>query len=200
VVWGREEATVTMTAIPPTVEPIGQLLTAEEYDALPENPRRELVDGVVHVMATPTPWHQDVVDAIKAALSRVVPRHLRVTREVEVRLGDIARRNPDVVVVRAEGFSRLVASLRPQQVVLAIEVVSPGSQSVDRVVKPYEYAAAGIAHYWRVETEPEVAVHTYQLGPGLTYVHTGTFEVGATVQASGLEWAAVDVKDLASDL
>jgi hypothetical protein len=42
--------TVTVT---PTLEPIGQVLTPEEYDALPENSLREFVDGVVHVMATP---------------------------------------------------------------------------------------------------------------------------------------------------
>jgi hypothetical protein len=44
----------------PVHEPIGVLLTAAEYDDLPANPRRELVDGVVRMMATPTPFHQDV--------------------------------------------------------------------------------------------------------------------------------------------
>lgn len=52
-------------------------------------------------------------------------------------------------------------------------VVSPGSRRTDRVVKPAEYAAAGIAHYWRVETEPlELVAHSlegdrYVVGPPL---------------------------------
>jgi Uma2 family endonuclease len=185
-------------AIAPSFEPIGQLLSADEYDALPENSRRELVDGVVHVMATPTPWHQDVVDGLKAALARLVPRHLRVTREVEVRLGDLLRRNPDVLVVRAQGFDRRVPFLRPEQVVLAVEVVSPGSESTDRLVKPVEYALAGIPHYWRVETSTPYSldVHTYRLVDGARFVPTGKFSGDQVVAAPGLEWADFGVSEL----
>jgi Uma2 family endonuclease len=70
-------------AIPPTFEPIGQVLTPEEYDALPENSRRELVDGVVHVMATPTPWHQQITIALFNALARLAPVSNRVTLSEE---------------------------------------------------------------------------------------------------------------------
>ena len=49
---------------------------------------------------------------------------------------------------------------------LAVEVVSPAAGSVDRVVKPNQYARAEIPHYWRIETEPDVVVYTYQLGKG----------------------------------
>ena len=34
---------------------------------------------------------------------------------------------------------------------LAVEVVSPDSEARDRDTKPRKYAAAGIAHFWRVE-------------------------------------------------
>jgi len=189
---------MTTFAIAPSYEPIGRVLTADEYDALPENARRELVDGVVHVMATPTPWHQEVVDAVKAALARMAPRQFRVTREIEIRLSDLARRNPDVLVVRADGFNRRVASLRPEQVVLAVEVVSPGSESTDREVKPLQYARAGIAHYWRIETDTpyQVEIHTYRLDGEQRYAHTGTFAGEEHVAAPGLEWAAVNMAEL----
>jgi Uma2 family endonuclease len=189
---------MTTFAIAPTFEPIGEVLTADEYDSLPENPRRELVDGVIHVMATPTPWHQEIVDGLKAALARLAPRHLRVTREIEVRLDDLIRRNPDVLVVQADGFSRRVPYLRPDQVVLAIEVVSPGSESTDRIAKPSQYARAGIPHYWRVESSPSVVVHTYHLD-GSTYVHTGAFGEAAVVSAADLEWAKIPVADLVEE-
>lgn len=37
---------------------------------------------------------------------------------------------------------------------------------MDRVLKPAEYAAAGIPYYWRVETEPEVTVVAFRLSGG----------------------------------
>jgi Uma2 family endonuclease len=192
---------MTTSAIAPSFEPIGRVLTADEYDALPENPQRELVDGVIHVMATPTPWHQDVKIALINALRSAVPSTLRVTSEIEVRLDDLHRRNPDVLVVRAEGFNRRVPFLLPEQVVLAIEVVSPGSESTDRLVKPVEYARAGIAHYWRVETtDPySVDIHTYRLGDGPTFSHSGSFTGDQTMCAPGLEWAEFAVNELVDE-
>src|ERR1051326_229621 len=81
--------TVTLA---PVHEPIGELLTATDYDALPANPRRELVDGVVRMTATPPPFHQDVAYALRTELNRCRPDDLRVTGEVEVRLDDLLRR------------------------------------------------------------------------------------------------------------
>jgi Uma2 family endonuclease len=192
---------MTTFAVAPSYEPIGRVLTPDEYDALPENPLRELVDGVIHVMATPTPWQQDVVDRLKAALAQAMPKYLRATREIEVRLGDLLRRNPDVLVVRAQGFDRRVPFLRPEQVVLAVEVVSPGSQSSDRLVKPVEYARAGIPHYWRVEAATPYAadICTYRLADDSRYVHTGTFAGDEIVTAPGLEWAAIAVAELVDE-
>jgi Uma2 family endonuclease len=184
--------TATLT---PILEPIGQVLSPEEYDALPENSRRELVDGVIQMMATPTPYHQDVANALRNALSELRPDDVRVTGEVEIRLAGPLRRNPDALVVRAEGYDRRVPRLVPTQVVLAVEVVSPGSESTDRAVKPCEYAEAGIEHFWRVETEPRIAVHTFRRGDH-GYVETGVFTAGDTLRAPGLLWAAVEVDEL----
>ena len=185
--------TVTVT---PSLEPFGQVLTAEEYDALPENSLRELVDGVIQMMATPTPYHQDVANALRNALSELRPDDVRVTGEVEIRLSAPLRRNPDALVVQARGYDRRVPRLQPTQVLLAVEVVSPGSESTDREVKPREYAAAGIEHFWRVETEPRLVVHTFRRGDH-GYVETGVFTAGDVVSAPGLAWAAVRVEDLA---
>lgn len=181
------------------LEPIGQVLTPEEYDALPENSLRELVDGVVHVMATPTPWHQDVKIALVNALRRYTPETLRVTSEIEVRLDGLLRRNPDVLVVYGEGFDRRSPRLRPEQVVLAVEVVSPGSESTDREVKPREYGQAGIEHFWRIEIDPQIVVHTFRLGDRGIYVPTGVYTRGDVLAAPGLTWAKVAVTDLYED-
>jgi Uma2 family endonuclease len=197
---------VTIT-VPPTVEPIGRLLTAQEYDALPENRLRELVDGVIHMMAPPSSWHQIVKDSLRAALRAGKPAALRagkpaelvIVGEVEVRVRDDLRRIPDCVLVHRAAYGRERSRYLPGEVALVVEVVSPGSESTDRILKPIEYAHAGIGHFWRVEIEPEIVVRTYRLAEDRRYLATGAFRAGQTVRAPGLEWAAVQVDGLADE-
>lgn len=46
---------------------------------------------------------------------------------------------------------------------LAVEVVSAGSEVVDRIVKKAEYAKAGIPRYWVVERDSGTSVYRYTL-------------------------------------
>jgi Uma2 family endonuclease len=187
------EETIMSSVYPHNHEPIDKVLTSDEYDALPENPRRELVDGVISMMATPTPEHQNISRRMANTLEGLTPPGILVTTEVEIRLSDKLRRNPDVLVLRADGLKLRVPRVLPEQVVLAVEVVSPGSETRDRVAKPMEYAEAGIEHYWRVETDPEIVVTTYRLGDGQRYAQTGVFAGDDKVSAPGLPWASFNV-------
>jgi Uma2 family endonuclease len=172
-------------------------VTAEQYESLPPNPRVELVDGVVQVMTPATRLHQIVVQKIRLALEAVCPDEWCVVWEQEIKFGPLHRRNPDVMVIRAEADDLNRYGFRPEDVLLAIEVVSPGTRTTDRMHKPTEYAAAGIAHYWWVDTGPRIAVHTYRLGETGRYLETGLFEPGDKVSAPGLPWADVEVDALA---
>jgi Uma2 family endonuclease len=172
------------------------VVTPDEYDAIPPSSLIELVDGVIHGMAPPSLRHQEIVDALKYALARACPPDLRVLREQEIRIEADHRRNPDVLIVHAGAVNLDATSYAPAEVVLAVEVVSPHTRTADRKHKPSEYAEAGIEHYWRVEPLPELTVHTYRLDETDVYEPTGSFAVGETIAAPGLEWASVPVKDL----
>jgi Uma2 family endonuclease len=180
-----------MTAV--LEEPVAITLTAEEYAQLPPSSRMELVDGVLMIAETPTGQHQDVVDLLKWQLTAVCPKDLRIVREQGARLGEVLRRNPDLMAIRAGAYNPHGCSYAPADIVLAVEVVSPGSRTRDRLHKPAEYAEEGIGHYWRVETSPGVAVHTYRLGETGSYLETGLFIPGDTTTAPGLPWARVEV-------
>ena len=81
-------------------------------------------------------------------------------------------REPDVVVYRRAASGR--GRIESTDVVLAVEVMSPSSLANDRVAKPAQYAAAGIAHFWRVELDPLVLV-THVLD-GDAYREAGRFD------------------------
>ncbi len=53
--------------------------------------------------------------------------------------------------------------------VLTVEIVSPGSVVVDEVVKVREYAAAGIPRYWLVERDSAQTVTLHSLGADKAY-------------------------------
>jgi Uma2 family endonuclease len=175
-------------------EPV--VLTAREYDALPPNSRIELVDGVVQVMTPATMRHQIVVQKLRVAMEAACDEALKIVWEQEIRFADLRRRNPDVMAIRLDAYDIDGYSYPPADVLLAVEVVSPGTQTTDRLHKPAEYCAAGIEHYWRVEIAPKLEVHTYRLGETGRYLETGLFTVGDTVVAAGLPWAKIQVADL----
>jgi Uma2 family endonuclease len=66
-------------------------------------------------------------------------------------------------------------TFQPEDVLLAVEVVSRDSKSRDRDAKPHKYSAAGFRHFWRVEYgAARPVVYVFELEPvSATYVATG---------------------------
>jgi len=100
-------------------------------------------------------------------------------------------RSPDVVVVRTATADERTRQ-DPADVLVAVEVQSPGSRRTDRVAKLAEYAEVGIAHYLLVEPGPPVVLTELVLD-GDTYrvraEHRGTapLALGATVDLDTLD-------------
>lgn len=99
-------------------------------------------------------------------------------------------REPDVAIVRRDALDRDI--LRPADVLLVVEVMSPGSVANDRVAKPAQYAAAGIPYCWRIEPEPPVLVR-HVLAGGV-YLEVG--RSGGVVDVTEPVAVAVDVDAL----
>ncbi|GLZ12509.1 hypothetical protein Acsp04_27440 [Actinomadura sp. NBRC 104425] len=100
-------------------------------------------------------------------------------------------RKPDVFVVpkgvaRASIVHREPRTVPGTEVLLAVEVVSPGSGSErrDRVRKVREYAACGIAQYWIADVEPRPRVQVLLLDDGASaYRLDRTAEAGEVLTA-----------------
>jgi Uma2 family endonuclease len=157
-----------MTALPLPPEPRPAYprrpLTVADYLALPEDPenRTELQEGMVVMAARPIPRHRKALVRLITQLEPQLPGGLALLPEVDIDLqllppdqpGTV--RVPDLVVVTAAGFERVDSEggvLRAGDIILAVEIHSPGTRRTDSVIKYHEYADAGIDHYWKVELD-----------------------------------------------
>ena len=167
-----------------------QLLTVAEFAALPEatDGRYELQEGSVVISPRPMPEHQICLGNLQVQIAHQVPELLRLIPEVDIDLGLVSPtepgfvRLPDLVVVTAAGIRRRRQEgrlLRASEVVLAIEILSLGSQRTDRSIKHAEYADAGIPHYWIVDIDSRPSLVACQLAGEFGYVDaapvSGTF-------------------------
>ena len=147
------------------------LLTLAEWEALPEDASRryELVEGVLLAVPRPTSLHQLAMLRLGAELDRQLPDDLTVLPDVDVLVEaglTPTARAPDVVVVPSTRAEQNPPRLTAADVLLAIEVVSPGTGRTDRVTKMSEYAEAGIPHYWLVDLPPRLQLTAYTLVSG----------------------------------
>lgn len=160
-----------MTALPDWMMLPPSGLTAAAYDELPEDVSRriEVVDGAIVVNASPRRVHQIMARRLANVIEASCGESYAVTTDVDLRLRDVPllNRRPDVVVYDASLPDDEI--LRPQHCMLVIEVMSRGSITADQKDKPAEYAAAGIPHFWRVESDEAdpsaLTVFRYRLDP-----------------------------------
>ena len=147
------------------------LLSLDEWAALPEDNTRhyELVDGVLNVSPQPAMPHQWVVYELGYQLRDQLPADLRAMVEVEMvvsRQWPATVRAPDLVVLPMRVAATNAARCAAEDVLLAVEVISPGSRKIDQSHKMLEYADAGILDYWILDIDGPVTLTAYRLIDG----------------------------------
>jgi Uma2 family endonuclease len=154
---------------------------ADDLDRIPGlPPHTELIDGSLVFMSPQTRFHSRTMRLLDNALLRQAPDHLDVDREMTVKLDSKNRPEPDILVFPVDAVTGPNQTwYEPEDVVLAVEVVSADSRERDREVKPRKYAAAGVPHFWRVEQDDDKGlpvVYVYELDPATkSYGLTGIF-------------------------
>ncbi|MDJ0974086.1 MAG: Uma2 family endonuclease [Planctomycetota bacterium] len=128
--------------------------TVEDYLALPDDVRAELLGGEIVLNPSPDSDHQ----AIAGTIYWYMRSHVRSTGGGRVRIapfdihlptGQVVQ--PDVVFI---GKAQLSIDLGPHVKGvpdLLIEVLSPGGAVRDRIVKRDAYAQSGVPEYWLVD-------------------------------------------------
>ncbi|MCC8105575.1 MAG: Uma2 family endonuclease [Clostridiales bacterium] len=152
--------------------------TLEDYYALPDEQRVELIDGVFYDMAAPYTTHQIAGFEISMQLGNFIKsqkgkcRVMYAPVDVQLDCDDKTMLQPDVLVVCDMGkiHKRCVYGAPD----FVIEILSDSTARKDRTVKLRKYLNAGVREYWLVDLEQEKVI-----------VYDATGETRADVNEAG---------------
>lgn len=167
------------------------LLTIQEYAELGEieHGYTELVEGRLLMSPSPAFRHGRAMVRLLTQLTRQAPADMEVVAGLDIDL-ELApadepgsSRRPDIMVVRQELGDRLVVEgglVAASEVLLAVEIVSPGSKRIDHVYKRNDYADAGIPNYWIIDLDEPISLTACRLTEEFGYMDdqtaTGVFK------------------------
>ena len=131
--------------------------TVEDYYALPDEQRAELIDGRMYMMAPPSRKHQRISTRLVSIIDRYIEEH---KGKCEVYAAPFAvyldeRSNtyvePDIsVICDPDKLDDRGCKGAPDWI---IEIVSPASKKMDYLLKLLKYRSAGVKEYWIVDPE-----------------------------------------------
>lgn len=125
----------------------------KQFIELPDDDRRELLDGRLVEMDVPTGLHEWIVVTLTSYLRAwAMARKAGVVfgSGYKVRIRSDRAFMPDVQFFRRGGRPLPDKGLGAGAPDLAVEVISPGSARYDRVLKLQGYAEIGVPEYWLI--------------------------------------------------
>jgi len=166
------------------------LLSEEEYFALPTNRHVEFSQGRLNWLPPVTMTHQSFVGHLCILLNKFVERNklgVVLIGAFPIRLWSGEYRSPDIIFLLSEHRHRRHENYW-ETCDLVIEIVSSSNRNHDLETKRIEYAQAGIPEYWLVDPEERtISVLTLQ---GEKYAVHGVFgenQMATSVLLPGFE-------------
>jgi len=143
-----------------------------DYLEWPEDERWEIIDGVPYMQAAPSPLHQFVLGELYRQFSNYLldktckaypaPFCVRLTKDKNRKNEDIKKVvEPDITIICDKSKIDEKGCIGVPDMI--IEVLSPSSVKMDRLIKLNAYEKAGVREYWIVEPENKlVSVYVLQ--------------------------------------
>ena len=153
--------------------------TLDDYYALPDERKVELIDGTFYDMSAPAVIHQKILGELYILFRECADAHdgqcevFLSPCDVRLDMDNKTMVQPDLLVIchdydldakRFEGAPDLV-----------LEILSPSTRAKDMLLKLYKYQNAGVREYWIVDPDHE-RVLVYDFGTDSFYPDQYDFE------------------------
>lgn len=144
----KMKGSVTLSALQPQPE----LITLEQYEALPADVRAEVYEGQIHYMASPSQNHQTISTELITLLNFYIKSKNGSCRvfhaPFDVKLSDnpLTIVQPDLMIVCDK--DKLDGKRCNGSPDFVIEIISPGNPADDYIRKLYYYQRYGVREYW----------------------------------------------------
>ncbi|MCD8130558.1 MAG: Uma2 family endonuclease [Lachnospiraceae bacterium] len=140
--------------------PKERLYTVDDIYNLPDGQRAELIDGQIYDMAPPSRKHQDILSFLHLTIGnyinqnkgncKIYPAPFAVFLDED----QYTYVEPDIsVICDPDKLDDRGCNGAPDWI---IEIVSPGSKSMDYYTKLALYRAAGVREYWIVDPQRSI--------------------------------------------
>ena len=149
----------------PALKPQSEVFTMEQYEALPNDVRAEVFDGVLYNMASPSQIHQTILTELLV----FIRNYLREKGDdcqvfpapFDVKLSDrpLTIVQPDIMIVCDK--NKLEEKRCNGAPDFIIEIVSPGNPADDYIRKLYYYQNSGVREYWIVDPKRKTVTVNY---------------------------------------
>ena len=134
--------------------PAKDYFTYDDYLAIDDGNRYEIIEGVLFLTPSPGIIHQHVVSKIETVIRDFVEKTnlgMVLIAPLDVVLDKSMVLQPDVLFVSRERYHIITASCLKGGPDLVVEVISPSSGVRDRIKKSKIYRRYGVKEYWLVD-------------------------------------------------
>ena len=163
--------------------PQERIYTIDDIYALPDGERAELIDGQVYYMAPPSRKHQQIAGQLFRKIADYIDSNNGTCQPyiapfaVFLNEDDKNYVEPDIsVIYDPDKLNDKGCVGAPDWI---IEIVSPGSRSMDYAIKLFKYCTAGVKEYWIVDPDKNrVMVYNFNLNDMKEYSFTDDIPSG----------------------
>ena len=174
--------------------------TVEDYFALPDGDRKELIDGVFYDMASPLNIHQEIVGTLFYDIKAFIKSNkgkctVRISpSSVQLNCDDRTMVEPDIYIVCDKDKIKRFGNYGAPDFVL--EVLSDSTRKKDLGIKLYKYINAGVKEIWYIDLKSKKLITYFIDDDYIPCVHSLEGMIGIAIYEGKLQIDLLEISQI----